>query len=554
MALLIAFWQAQLRIQYLQPIAFGSGAEDAEKDMAAVDVAALKVLASDPVERARFWAFFWSFYQIECWGFSVYQFNHDCFCRDREGHGPRTPCKYRGRRMLELASGKAMHFLRELEAISVDSSEQTMRALATLETTSPGDRAVVVAGFMLAKRKMHLRFQQGSSFYSEFPWNVCALLAFTLEPAGEKRSAATQVSKALADKLVEEWSSGKLPKDTFASKFFQEPFLASLQDWTNRSTVMELGLFKELLGYALALTSMQRLESRHHLINLKVSPGRASSAALVSANLRRRLNPDCRATEFRVNLERYMEEFDKLVPETWDSMTELHRLITGHRSDLMYRDTNAEDTLIAAAAIPKHNDSELVLLQQHLKVMLDVGAHYAVPINVLPDGGTLYDFFQLVNRQPGSKKYLQKILKFGDDAWQQRVAVVHLGRLEIESAVICVDDDNVSSEAVAPAPLPHGFSIPCHAVTEAQPVPVRQFFKFGFSNIYKFAEVSNSSEICLDAIEAAATGGDQDPMFSSGDEDDSASRQLSLADDPARLRLACNNQHYSGLRWDTSMQ
>ena len=413
------------------------------------------------------------------------------------------------------------------------SSEQSAKALAALAAVSHDDSELVRSGFVLAKRKVHLRFLQGSSYYTEYPWNICSLTAFVMEPAGKRRAAAVRVSRALAGQLLDQWQAGELPPNTFGSIFFQEPLLSALRQWSVGSAgAMQQGLFKEVLSYALSLTSMQRLESRHHLINLKMSPARASSAALISANLRRRLNRDCRDVRLRDHLHEYCQQFSQLVEEPWDSLPDLHKLVSGHAPNIMYESTAEADALIAAASGSRQNDAELVSMQQHLKVMLEVGGHYAIPLRIMDDGSTIYDCFQLVSRQPGSKKYVQKIVGYGEDAWYEQSAIVPLGRVEVESEVVLLD----APQPTSLLPLPDGVSIPGAASTEAHALPVREFFKFGFSNIYKFSDVEHSCELSMDAIESAAAG--EDPMSDDeGPEEESVGSQLRLADNPAEMLL-----------------
>ena len=356
LGLVVARWpESDLqRIEYLEPISTGKSDEEAAA-MTAAEVAALKQLAENPLERRKFWAMFWADYAIHAWGFKVYQYMHKCpqpcaACSEREkqkGQNKATKsCPFVGRHMIELAGGKCEMFLRELEQLMLQGFSDTARkALLDLQELDAAQANLVEAGFDLAKRKVHLRFQQATSFYTHFPWSLCKLLGYIKKPAGADRDAARARSREFALELLVAWDGGHLPTKTFASKFFELPLLDDLKDWAHGGVgacAMRLRLFKELLSYSLSLVVMQRLESRHHLVNQRLTPSRASSAAAISASLRRRLNPDSRTESFRLHLEKYLQEFDTLVPEQWNSMAELHRLVSGHNLQLMFQSTEKD--------------------------------------------------------------------------------------------------------------------------------------------------------------------------------------------------------------------
>ena len=62
---------------------------------------------------------------------------------------------------------------------------------------------------------------------------------------------------------------------------------------------LSVDLQELLVGYSTALVVMQRLESRHHLVNISMSRGRAQTPASVIAGLRRRMNQDLTHPTFR---------------------------------------------------------------------------------------------------------------------------------------------------------------------------------------------------------------------------------------------------------------
>ena len=58
-------------------------------------------------------------------------------------------------------------------------------------------------------------------------------------------------------------------------------------------------LFDEMACYISSLTVMQRLESRHHLVNARLSFGRATLPASLSAALRRGQNADLKQDSYK---------------------------------------------------------------------------------------------------------------------------------------------------------------------------------------------------------------------------------------------------------------
>lgn len=68
---------------------------------------ALKQLIDDPKAAAHFWAMAWVELQIHRWGFSVYDWIHRCPCHTKtENQSLSTPCRWNGRRLMEISSGR----------------------------------------------------------------------------------------------------------------------------------------------------------------------------------------------------------------------------------------------------------------------------------------------------------------------------------------------------------------------------------------------------------------------------------------------------------------
>ena len=228
-------------------------------------------------------------------------------------------------------------------------SAEALRSLSTMGLQQVAE--TIKQAFLVAKRKVMLRFEQGTSYYSTFPWSIVKLLGPVVVPAGPSRQQAERDSRTFASELCELFDKGQLSaaSGTFASQFFEGDLLTALRSWGKDSASlgapMADALFQLLLAYGLALVSMQRLEGRHHLVNLRMSASRASAAATVSAALRRRQNGDAHHPTFRAEFEDHLQSLDLLVPEAWDSAAELHRLVSGHHLSIMFQDLGVDDPM-----------------------------------------------------------------------------------------------------------------------------------------------------------------------------------------------------------------
>ena len=532
-----------LRIEYLQPPTASS--KDDGDGLTAAETEALALLASDPEERCKFWGMFHAYYKLQAWGFDVYQFMHRCPCcpeHNAERAKKKGRCPFAGRRMIELSAGKCQEFLHQLNsstllypAVPESSSGRTgtFDNFQSLASKLPNYFWMVNDAFTLAKRKVALRFQQGTSFYTTFPWNICKLLNYVQQPRGTQRDRASSESKLFAQELLQSWSSGTLPSNTFASRFFHGSLLSGLQHWASSDEPMQSSLLKELLSYGLSLVVMQRLESRHHLVNLRMVPSRASGATAVSAFLRRKLNPDIHQENFRLNFERYLHEFDQLVPEEWGSMSELHKLVSGHNLNVMFQDTSKEDAMIAAVAAPRGaNTTEMLAFQAHVKAVLKDGGYYALPTDIRPDGSTQYLLVQFVSSKPEAKKYMEKILHWGRDMWHEQAAVITLGTVVVQPPVTLLDD--IPSNALVPLPASTTASV--GTVGTMEPVSIAGLFKYGFEHVYQFQDVGHVCEVSEEAVNNAIED-DEEPELEGMTEQ---CAHVSIAGDPLRMCFSCS--------------
>ena len=330
---------------------------------------------------------------------------------------------------------------------------------------------------LLANSSNHLKVQNNEyhwdsdklhPIYLSFPWNLCKILSSFCKPISQNTVDDQRFvkSKSWAKHLVEEYDSGLHRRSGEFGRFLDasEPLGRSLRSWAmSDSTKMGPELLCELVAYSASLTSMQRLESKHHLVSQRMSIARNSTPSTLSANLRRTLNGDVNSEDFKTNFGRYLMEFSELVDTPWQSRTELARLISGYHLDVMFADLSQNQELILSPYVPKHTSKQTLDLLNHLKTVLEEGAYYAMPLEIAPDGTTTYSIVQLVTFTPSSKKYMQKVLKWSEDPWFEKIGVVMVGNTYVQPTEGVIDCD-VSTH---PCPLPNDFSF-----TTRSPYPV----------------------------------------------------------------------------------
>lgn len=485
-------------LQYLEP-----GSVSAIDDISSSEVEALKDLTSGDA-RHKFWALFWAFYLLQSWGFSVHKFMHACPCPHHRDLSPaqlrkvlkQQPCPFNGRRMIDLACGACSLFHDELKSLQIQDHVRTFAALNSLARIDPEGARQVEHSFSTGKAAMMLRFRQGSSCYEQFPWNIPKLLAFLVASQAERQTAVAN-SRDFACELVLAWNQKQLQRGTFADVFFEQgqPLARSLVRWSKASDhVMAKDLFQEVLSYSMALVVMQRLESRHHLVNQQLSPSRASSAAYISANLRRKMNQDCVQPTFRQNFESYLQRFDELVDEPWNTKCELHKLISGHTLSIMFSDVSVETAIIQAQAQsqkPIVRGEMALKYQEHLQMALTEGDYYAVPTHS-ENGDTTYLLCQIVSVKPDAKRYIQRVLGWNEsEHWVDQVGVLVVGSRVIH----CPDLDGDSPGAMPPDSM---FEV--HLAGDVEGLPMDAFFKFDFDHIYRFTETEYISRLSTDTI------------------------------------------------------
>ena len=469
-------------IEYLEPASMQSVVGTGHSDITAAEAKAFQDLGNAD-QRARFWACFWCYYTLLEWGFRVQTWMHRCPCHNDLDD---TACSFRGRRMIEFVCGQRAVFLAELKSLMLDARPRVVESLRALQNLDSDSVVMLRKSFESAKRVMYIRYEQSTAFFCQYPWCVPKLLEFILPASRCKHDEVVLNSKKFAQQLLKSWNDGAFSRKTFGDNFFEGVLGNALSQWAastdNPDAVMQEYLFKEVLAYGMSLLCMQRLESRHHLVGMKMSPARANSAAAVSAMLRRRLNPDCNEPSFQMKFGTYLQQFDLLVPEQWTTMRELHSLISGHHLALMFKDMTAEEQLIQSNAVRRTSGMTCVDYQNHLAAALTEGAYYAVPVSSSKEE-TVYHLLQLVTLKPASKKYMERVVTWFKDDWYERVGVYSFGTTSVPAIVdLECDASDGSQSSTSVRHLPPTFSVNVAAGT-MEAVPVEMFFACGFENL-----------------------------------------------------------------------
>ena len=286
----------------------------------------------------KFWA---TCFTVEClsdWGVSISVWLHGCSCT-HETDKAKEQCGLKGRRAVELASGRWHDFIKSLNDLKV--SNAALAAISQLSRSGDdGTATFLLTCFQDCKAAMLFRSRQAWSFWDSMPFSILKMCQHIVFPhIGES------VSREHAGELLSEFDSseskaslGVIPWNFFGNDNNRPRML----NWIHGHPLSE-DLQQLLVGYASSLCVMQRLESRHHLVNSELSRGRASSPPATMANLRRRLNGDCQHPMFRELLPKLLNSFSELVPHEWNSRKDLLEILYGHGLNELHPDTTFEE-------------------------------------------------------------------------------------------------------------------------------------------------------------------------------------------------------------------
>ena len=486
--------------QYLQPQMISESRDDG--DMGRDELAALTDMLKDEHSQAFFWAMAWLEYMVHSWGFSVSRWLHGCPChsaleRSTENQDMKC-CKWNGRRLIQVSEGKLLQFCNELLGMTVGDCSFARDALSKLKGIDMEAAMSLHNSFQISIKRVALRFKQATSYLVEFLWSLPKLLGFTV-PNTDKELKKRE-SKEFARKLLEEFDSGKLKPPCHFDRFFKpgEQLGQSLRFWaseTDTCDVMPEALFTELVGYSACLLVMQRLEARHHLVSQRMSVARASTPMTLSANLRRSSNSDSHEMAFRENFELYLSQFHTLLPDEYmyTGRLELSRLVSGYHFDIMFADRSTEQSLIQAEIQPSRSSAEHSEHIAHLKSVLKEGSFYAIQQPAA--GNTSYLMLQLLSLNVAGKRYMQKVVKWSEDPWFEKLGVVVLGTASLGGQVVDCEDDAESTVYTPPAGFTFASAQRCPTEVSAD-----TFFVNNFEGVYEFGGIDYKVGFAWDAI------------------------------------------------------
>ena len=158
---------------------------------------------------------------------------------------------------------------------------------------------------------------------------------------------------------------------------------------------------------------------QHHLIHFKTSHGPAIHPGTVSAHLRRFQNKDLEQVSFRAELEDLCSNLGNLVSEEWSTKRDLYRLVSGYTRPIMFPDIKDEEACLKnfdkLQSVREH-PLETKLQIQHRATILEENSFYCMPTGNGSDSDQELVVFQLLQLNPGLKRYVQRVAKMGVNA------------------------------------------------------------------------------------------------------------------------------------------
>lgn len=294
----------------------------------------------------KFWATALMIQVLSDWGVSVSVWLHSCACTHHETKKEKDTCSLKGRRAVELALGQWRRFVDDLAGLPLTAA--ALEALSQLESSNQSQwGSFLLQSFQDCKSTMLMRCKQAWSFWGTLPFSILELSQHLLDPVvpeSQSRARAKQLLK------LYEATANKSELGCVSWRFFgQAESLRELRVWIHGGALSSR-LKCILIGYSTILVVMQRLEAKHHLVNIAVSRGRAQQPPATMAALRRRANQDLDHPEFRTMLPELMQSFGDLVPSHWGSRKELLQQVYGFGLDQLHPDIAFEERQMARHA------------------------------------------------------------------------------------------------------------------------------------------------------------------------------------------------------------
>lgn len=221
----------------------------------------------------------------------------------------------------------------------------------------------------------------------------------------------------------------------------------------------------------------------------------------MSANLRRSLHDDLNQRSLRTNISRYLESFEGLVAEKWQTFRELQSYTTGHNLDIMFADVSRDATLIQASVPDSGSASTREGRDQlaHLMSITKKTGVYAIPeTNQSHPDRTTWSCFQILGFNPGNRKYMERLTQWSVDEWRGMLSCAVLGSFTTWNEAGRSADDQDPGE---------GPVVPCDFIFKSvtcivQPLSVNELFlKNRIDNLHEFTGTEHKTEFDKGSIQ-----------------------------------------------------
>ena len=381
-------------------------------------------LSADEQQKSdKFWAIAALICPLADWGHHVVNWLHACPCpkpcssTSKSKAARSKQCPLKGRRAIQMACGQMADFIAQLNAVGINPrAQEFMRGLGA------DVRNTLLTEFNLAKSCMQLRMSQSFSFWEQRPWRFLRIAECLTVEGGPALERSRQEARALLDNP----SSPAAISVIEANFTMRGSSLRSDLEVFAHGGSMGIHLRRELLSYGTSLLVLQGLESRHHLVALKVGRGRAASVPAVSAEIRRMQNRDLHNPRFQSMLPDLLVGISSLTSLPYENQTQLINNIMGQVYRGLHADLSSQADYFArfrkhlqfaqstAAARVRPRDYDMMMA--HLKESLQHAGFYAIPHS---QGHHLV--FQLLSTNPGQRMYLQRAAHMGTDESRPRL-------------------------------------------------------------------------------------------------------------------------------------
>lgn len=300
---------------------------------------------------SKFWAYCLVIQCLSDWGVAISKWMHQCRCCHHVTKKERDTCHMKGRCGIEMAMGTWKEFLSTLANLKLSPQAAEMLSRLDDETSQK-----LLRSFQDCKHEMEFRGKQAWSFWDCLPHKLLSMGHHFLTASLHDE----QKSRKRAVCLLEEYDScTDKPSLGVVSWYVFSRHRNDLLHWCVEEKPMSSNLRSILFGYCSSLLVMQRLEGRHHLVNIRLTKGRALLPAGLMADLRRKQHPDLRMVEFRNMFPELLRNLSELVPDSsWQSRRELLKRVYGFGLEDLHPDVSAEQALMDKTTAASKSQSD----------------------------------------------------------------------------------------------------------------------------------------------------------------------------------------------------